>query len=382
MVHGPGSPRHDGVSDYVQHLTTALRRDGVEVTGVPVRPPNGAGWLAAVNDAAGRVRRMRPDLVHVQFAPSAFRFSTAPGLLPRLLPPRLPLVTTVHEYGWWSAPQWIPAPAWRLLEGAQLWDRETGRLVLDSAAAIVTNAEHGDLVHRRTGVPAVEIPLAPNVAARGAGAEGRARVRARLGLGPEAFVLVFFGFVHPVKGLRYVLEALPGILTERPDVHLVIVGGFTSQALPEPEAQAFRRALQARAEEAGVSGAVTFTGHVEAAQVSEILSAADAGVLPFTAGVTLKSGSLLALLAHGVPTAVTVPDEPDRRLRDGDTVAVIGARRDSAAVAQTLTRLVADADLRRRLSARGCALAAPHAWPAVAEAHRRVYELVLDGARG
>jgi hypothetical protein len=42
-------------------------------------------------------------------------------------------------------------------------------------------------------------------------------------------------------------------------------------------------------------------------EVSALLHAADAAVLPFTAGVTGKSGALLAALGHGVPTAVTVP---------------------------------------------------------------------------
>jgi glycosyltransferase involved in cell wall biosynthesis len=382
MVQGPGSPQHDGVSDYVHHLTAALRHACVDAVAVPVGPPAQGGWLAAMTDAARRVRQIGPDVVHLQFAPSAFGFSGLPGLLPRLLPPRLPLVTTVHEYGWWASPGWIPAAAWRPLEAARLWDRETGRLVLDSAAVIVTNAAHGALVRRRTGVPAVEIPLAPNVDMSPASSRVRAQVRSRWGLAPDAFLLVFFGFVHPVKGLRYVLEALPGVLAERPDTHLAVIGGFSSQALPEPQAEAFRRELQMCAERAGVSAAVTFTGHVGADQVSEMLAAADAGVLPFTAGVTLKSGSLLALLAHGVPTAITLGDEPDPRLRDGHTVAVIGAPRDAGAVARALARIVTDRELRQRLSTGGRALAARHTWPAVARAHRRVYDRVLGGAGG
>jgi glycosyltransferase involved in cell wall biosynthesis len=382
MVHGPGSPRHDGVSDYVHRLASALRHAGAEVTSVPVGPPGRGGWFAAAGAAADRVRLMCPDVVHVQFAPSAFRFSGLPGLLPRLLPPRLRLVTTVHEYGWWASPAWLPAMMWHPLEAARIWDRETGRLILDSAAVIVTNRGHADLVHRRTGIRPAHIPLAPNVEPVPAPTGVRGRVRRRLGLPAGTFLLASFGFVHPVKGIRYVLEALPAVLAARPDLHLLVIGGFTSQALPEPEAQAFREELQARAERSGVSGAVTFTGHLEAAEVSELLLAADAGVLAFTAGVTLKSGSLLALLAHGVPTAVTVADQPDEALRDGDTVAVIGQRRDAPAVARTLVGLVTDTDLRRRVAAGGRALAAPHAWPAVARTHLRVYESVTDGGRG
>jgi glycosyltransferase involved in cell wall biosynthesis len=236
------------------------------------------------------------------------------------------------------------------------------------------------LLRRRTGRRPRQISLAPNVEARRPTIRTRSQVRRRLGLAPHAFLLVFFGFVHPVKGIRYVLEALPTLLAERPDLHLTVVGGFTSQALPEPEAAAFRSELETMAGGLGVRGAVTFTGHLPSAEVSEILHTADAAVLPFTAGVTLKSGALLATMAHGLPTAVTVPDIPDERLRDGENVAVIQRRRDAAAVARTLRRLIGDAALRERLTAGGLALTARHSWPAVAGTHRALYDDVLTHA--
>lgn len=382
MVHGPGLPRHDGVSDYVAHLLEALAGVEVEAVGVPVRPSAPGRWLAATVDAARSVRRLRPDLVHVQFAPSAYRFSAVPGLLPQLLPSAPPLVTTVHEYGWWAAPGWVPGPLWRPVEALRLWDRETGRLTPASRTVVVTNPAHAAQVSRRTGRLAVEIPLAANVVDHGAPPDVRAAVRRRLGLPADASLLVFFGFVHPVKGVRYVLEALPKLRADRPDLHLVVAGGFTSQALPETEARAFRCELETLADRYGVADAVTFSGHVPAAEVSALLHAADAAVLPFTAGVSLKSGALLATLAHGVPTAVTVADEPDPGLRDGENVAVIPARRDAEAVAGTLGRLLAEDTLRRRVGAGGRALAARHSWPRIAAAHREVYERALDGRDG
>lgn len=375
MITGPAPAHLDGVSDYAERLAGALGGAGVEVDAVPLRPPSPGRWLAATVAAAEEVRRTRPDLVHVQFAPSAYRFSAFPGLLPRLLPSGTPLVTTIHEYGWWTAPRWIPGPAWRPLEKLRLWDRETALLVPASRAVVVTNPDHGAEVRRRTGRRAVLIPIAPNV--EPASWPDRAATRGRYG---GDFLLVFFGFVHPVKGVRYLLDALPTLRTIRPGLRLVIAGGFTSQALPEGEARAFRRELEALAVRRGVEGAVTFTGYLPAPEVSALLAAADGAVLPFTAGVSVKSGALLAALAHGVPTAVTVPDEPDPRLRDGENVAAIPIRRDAAAIAFAVRRLLVDPALRARLAAGGRALAAGHTWPAVVRAHVDLYERVLADA--
>ncbi len=163
---------------------------------------------------------------------------------------------------------------------------------------------------------------------------------------------------------------------------LLVLGGFTSQALPAQEAEAFRRELEQRAAAVGVAAAVTFTGCLPAADVSAALQAADVAVLPFTHGVTTKSGALLTVLAHGLPTAVTAADEPDPELRDGENVAVIPARRDTAAVTATLLRLLDDAQLRHRLAEGGGLVAARHAWPRIAGAHRELYERLLEPRRG
>src|SRR4029079_1564944 len=79
--------------------------------------------------AAARVlRRLDVDVVHVQFAPSAFGFSRAVGLLPLFLPRRMRLVVTLHEYGVWSAHGRGGrgrAALWSALEARGWLDRET-----------------------------------------------------------------------------------------------------------------------------------------------------------------------------------------------------------------------------------------------------------------
>ena len=363
MVQGGADPERDGVADYTRHLTAALVESGVDVVPVPFE-----GLLTT----ARRVRHSTPDVVHVQFAPSAFRFSARPGLLPDLV--RAPVVTTLHEYGWWSAAPWVPDRAWRAVERRRWFDRETGRLAPRSAATVTTNAGHADALRRRLRRDAVAVPLAPNVADHGP--VDRDAVRERLGVPLDARVVAFFGFVHPVKGVRYLVDAAAALRAQGRPVHVLVLGGFTSLALPEDEAAAFRAELEEHVRERG--GHVTITGHLPAEDVSAALHASDLACFPFTAGATTKSGAVLSAFAHGLPAVVTAADPPDPRLDDGRTVVVAPRVRDGAALADALARLLDDPALRERVAAGGAELAAERTWPRIAAAHRRLYREVLD----
>jgi glycosyltransferase involved in cell wall biosynthesis len=373
MVQGRADPERDGVADYVRHLTAALRDAGENVLPVPVLGPR---------EAAERLKSLRPDIVHVQFAPSAFGFSARPGLLPDMAR-GLPFVTTLHEYGWWSSPRWLPGAMWRPLERARLWDRETWRFVPRSSAVLTTNAGHSRVLQERFGRTAVQVPLAPNVpdlcrTSSGEPAD-RDETRRRLGVPLDAQVVAFFGFVHPVKGLRYLIEALARLRGAGRNLHLLILGGFTSLALPEQEARAFREELTEWTQTCGVARHVTITGHLPAAEVSAALHAADIGAFPFTAGATTKSGALLSSFAHGLPTLVTAADTPDPDLVDGTSVVVAPRVRDALVLVDGLARLLDDEPLRRKVAAGGAALMAGRSWEEIAVTHRAVYSEVLRG---
>lgn len=371
VVHGRAAPGRDGVADYAALLVDALCRAGEHVVPVPVAP--GPGGLLS---AARRLRRLRPALVHVQFAPSAYGFSPWVGLLPDVV--GAPVVTTVHEYGWWSAPAWVPHRVWSALERRAPVDRETWRLVPASRAVVTTNAAHAAVVAQRFGRESVRVPLAPNVPDRGP--RERTAVREQLGVPIDAEVVAYFGFVHPVKGLRYLIEAVARLRHRHDRLHLLVLGGFTSLALPAVEARAFRAELTAWAAHCGVADRLTITGHLPAAEVSAALHASDVAAFPFTAGATTKSGALLSAFAHGLPTLVTAAEPADPELVDGASVVVVPRVRDAEAVETALHRLLDDPALRARVAAGGAALAADRTWSRVAAAHRALYATVLGRA--
>jgi len=369
MVQGRAGAGRDGVVDYTRQLGGALAAAGVDVVDLPVR---------GLRDAARLVKAACPDLVHVQFAPSAFRFSPLPGLLPDVV--ASPVVTTLHEYGWWAAPPWVPDRVWGALERRRWFDRETWRLAPRSAAAVTTNAGHAEVLARRLGIESVQVPLAPNVAPQSPPETApwtHSAVRARLGVPEPATVVAFFGFVHPVKGIRYLVDALVPLRNEGRDLHLLVLGGFTSLALPEPEARAFRAELAGLIAATGIPEHVTITGHLPAGEVSAALGTSDVAAFPFTAGATTKSGALLAAFAHGLPTLVTAADPPDPLLVDGATVVVAPRVRDAGVLAAALRRLLDDDALRETVAAGGAALAAERTWPRIAAAHVELYAEVL-----
>lgn len=327
LVRGSADVRHDGVADYVAHLATALRAAGVAVH---------------VLDAADLPREVDADLVHVQFSPSAFG-DRDPAWLAAVLRSGRPLVTTMHEQGW---------PA---------------ELAAAADAVVVTNETHA----RACTGPVTTIPLAPNVSCA---VNDRAAGGGAGGAGP---VLAFFGYVHPVKGVRYLMEAVALLRSRYPAVRALVVGGFTSLSLPRAEAEAFRAELTATADRLGVADRVRFTGYLSAPDASAALATADVGVLPFTHGVTTKSGALLTLLAHGLPTIVTPARPPDPELVDGRIAYVARRVRDGAAIADAVAGVLSRPAARDRLAGEGGRFAREHSWARVAADHVALYDRVL-----
>jgi len=337
------------------------------------------------------VRRERPEMIHVQHAAGTYGFKRAVFFLPPLLRAagcRAPLVTTVHEYGWWEwEPRGVPPGAVEALktwgQRRGVWDREDGFLLTGSDALLTTNT-HAEaaitdrlpwLVPRLRRVPLVAnvdiVPVEPEAA--------RDEARSRYGWPPDAEVISYFGFLHPVKGIETLLKAHERVLHGRPRARLLLIGGVESLALGD-EAAWYWNELHTLVTKLGLDGTVAMTGYVPEEDASRLLSGADIGVLPFNEGVTLKSGTLLAMLAHGLPVVATRPDPPEPDLTDGRLVRLV-ERRDASGLAFTLSELLTDARQRKSLGEAGRTYTRDLSWPAIAERHLEVYETVLEERR-
>ncbi len=403
MVAGTYRPERCGVAHYASRLRGALDERGVSSVVLTTREaawgsedPSVKGVVGGwgMRDLPGlvrAVRRERPDVIHVQHAAGTYGFKRAVFFLPPLLRAagcRAPLVTTVHEYGWWEwEPRGVPPGAVEALktwgQRRGVWDREDGFLLTGSDALLTTNT-HAEaaitdrlpwLVPRLRRVPLVAnvdiVPVAPEAA--------RDEARSRYGWPLDAEVISYFGFLHPVKGIETLLKAHERVLHGRPRARLLLIGGVESLALGD-EATWYWNKLHTLVTKLGLDGTVAMTGYVPEEDASRLLSGADIGVLPFNEGVTLKSGTLLAMLAHGLPVVATRPDPPEPDLTDGRLVRLV-ERRDASGLAFTLSELLADARQRKRLGEAGRVYTRDLSWPAIAERHLEVYETVLEERR-
>jgi len=392
----PGAFRPDrcGVSHYTERLMGELARRGVECLvlttygaarhhGRPevigVTPDWGPAVLLALPAA---LVRLRPDVLHIQHAAGSFGYRRMVLWLPALLRavfPGLRLAVTAHEYGWW---EWRPrlfGSAWRRLgpwgEARALWDREDGTLL--TAADVVITTHQGAMQSLLARLPQLasrieHVRIGANIAEvavdRGA---ARAALRQQYGWEADSFVFAYFGFLHPVKGLEVLLEAFQRLLAVRPRARLILAGGCQSLALDGEAGLSYEAGLRQRIARSGLEQAVRLTGYLSDEAVSAHLAGADAGVLPFTGGVTLKSGSLLAMWTHGLPVVATEPPVAEPPLRQAS---ILVARRDPRALEEGLLRVMDDPALRRDLAAKARAAAADFAWPTIAERHLRIYE--------
>ena len=213
-----------------------------------------------------------------------------------------------------------------------------------AAACIATNAADLATLRGWTDGPLREIPIGSNIDAYEPHHVEIEEVRGGLGLQPDDVLLGYFGFLNETKGADTLLDALARLDGRH---HLVFIGGQTGASDPRNN-EAFLRDLREQIDRLGLGGRVHWTGFLSPGRVSAHLAAADLMVMPYRDGVSLRRGTLMAVLAHGRPLVTTVPGTPTPELRHGENVCLVPPD-DPAALAEAIVALVADPARRGRL---------------------------------
>ena len=189
--------------------------------------------------------------------------------------------------------------------------------------------------------------------------------KAALGLGP-APALLYVGRLSPIKGLETLLEALPRVPQRgEPIPTLVVVGGDTD----EPQNGHVAR-LRERVATLGLGGAVRFLGAQPQEGLRLYYAAAEVTVMPSY----YESFGMVALeaMACGRPVIASRVGGLTTTVQEGVTGYLV-PEGDPLVLADRISAILRDADLRGRLGREAARRAAQYRWPCVAEAVCRLY---------
>lgn len=251
----------------------------------------------------------------------------------------VPVVNGLVNTGYDRARMADPSVGSRRLNLIRIVDGFTARHLTDHFHAISQAAKDSAVEH--LALPAEKITVVrrgrdPDRLGRPSD-ERTARSRRRLGIMPEAGVIVSVGRQEYQKGHSHLIEAFADLVTDRPATRLLIVGreGHRTEQLNRLIA------------ELGVGDSVTLMGH--RSDVPDVLAAADVFVFPsLYEGL---GGALIEAMALGLP--IVASDLPAIRevVSEGENALLVGPGR-SVELLQAMSRLLDDDALRRRFGAR------------------------------
>lgn len=383
VISGAYPPMHAGEATNTYHLCRQLARRGIEVhvltsvgnmgTADPqihVHPiMTSWGWTELIR-VRTFLKRCAPDAVFLMYIGLMYKYHPMVTFLPTIckkLFPDVPFVTRYESAFVGADPSktgFLSRVFRKLMvrwAGVRDVVYSSGTLLRDSDSVIALCERHRAMLMEEwpsVGGKVALIPPPPNlyIAANDAG-EARRRGRERLGVKPTDFVVTFFGYLYPIKGIETLLRAFATVSAKRPEAKLVFIGGKVD--LDVEGGASYFDEMQALAKTLHIDGRTTWTGAFKSDEedASLLLHASDVCVLPFLEGVQLNNSSFASMVAHGLPIIVTRGPLMDQAFVHGENVLTCEPK-DHEGVARLLLEVMDHADLRDRLRAGAFKLAA------------------------
>jgi len=192
-------------------------------------------------------------------------------------------------------------------------------------------------------------------------------------------VLLTFGLLSPNKGIENVLNALPAILAEFPDVVYIVLGATHPNELRE-QGEAYRLSLEILAKKNKIEKNVIFYNRfVELEELKEFIGAADLYITPYLNEAQITSGTLAYAFGAGKAVVSTPYWHAVELLAEERGVLVPFG--DAKAIACEVTGLLRDATRRHAMRKNAYKLGREMVWGNVARLYMRSFELArLQGA--
>jgi D-inositol-3-phosphate glycosyltransferase len=226
-----------------------------------------------------------------------------------------------------------PEPRARVI-GEEQVVAEADRLVANTAE------EARQLVRWYGADPDRTLVIPPGVDLQRFSPADRQAARARVGVAPDAVVLLFVGRIQPLKGPDLLLQAAARMVADDPalraKLRVLVVGAPSGSGLAEP------RRLQELAVSLGIPGVVRFLPPQSPEQLAEHYRAADVAVVPSHN----ESFGLVALEAQACGTPVVAAAVGGLQTAVDDGVSgVLVHDRDPASYAAAIRRVLAGREL-------------------------------------
>jgi glycosyltransferase involved in cell wall biosynthesis len=192
-------------------------------------------------------------------------------------------------------------------------------------------------------------------------------------------VLLTFGLLSPNKGIEYVLNALPPILAEFPEVVYIVLGATHPNELRE-HGEAYRLSLELLAKKNKVEKNVIFYNQfVDIENLKEFLGAADLYITPYLNEAQITSGTLAYAFGSG-KAVVSTPYWHAAELLAEDR-GVLVPFGDAPAMAREVIGLLRDDTRRHAIRKNAYRIGREMVWSNVAQLYMRSFEWSrLEGA--
>jgi glycosyltransferase involved in cell wall biosynthesis len=192
-------------------------------------------------------------------------------------------------------------------------------------------------------------------------------------------VLLTFGLLSPNKGIEYVLNALPHVLAEFPDVVYIVLGATHPNELRE-HGEAYRLSLEILAKKNKLEKNVIFYNRfVELENLKEFIGAADFYITPYLNEAQITSGTLAYTFGAGKVVISTPYWHAAELLAEDHGVLVPFG--DAPAIAREVIGLLRDDTRRHAIRKNAYELGREMVWSNVARLYMRSFELSqIEGA--
>jgi glycosyltransferase involved in cell wall biosynthesis len=192
-------------------------------------------------------------------------------------------------------------------------------------------------------------------------------------------VLLTFGLLSPNKGIEHVLNALPGILAEFPDVVYIVLGATHPNEVRE-QGEAYRLGLERLAKKNKVGKNVIFYNRfVELEELKEFIGAADIYITPYLNEAQSTSGTLAYAFGSGKAVVSTPYWHAAELLADERGVLVPFG--DARAIAREVVSLLRDDTRRHAMRKNAYKLGRDMVWSNTARLYQGSFERArLEGA--